>query len=561
MPQPGDIVGGKYRLLRLIGAGGMGSVYEAENMVTGKRLAVKLLHPDPALRAWGIERLLREGRAAARICHPNVVDVYDVERDGETMFLVMELLQGETLASFLARERVTVPILLGLLLPAMRGVAEAHRQGVIHRDIKPENIFLARELDSSRPVPKVLDFGVARFDDTGLLLTRTGYAVGTPRFMSLEQLRGGRDLDARADVYSFGVILYMALAGRPPFPAESLAELVIAMMSSTPVPPHIIEPALPRALSDAVMHAIAIDRTQRTPSIEQLITDLTPFAEAPSGARAPAHGEPDWVSQELGRAGSALTHAVTVTPRASEVAPRLHVDPSDRTSARARTLPTRSEPIPRSVAIKHFVLGASGAALLLAGATYWVFAHEPSASTPASQVTVPALPAARDARRGVERGAREATAQSPLSVAPSTPDGSAPDEDVEDAGAAGAALEAAGASLDGGRTSAAGKSGLAAPARRDLRPAARMASPAPAPPRAEPAAEPPPTPPPPASTPPTPDASGEAPAIEPEAPVRAPTADESDASAQPAPISPAPSAPTPPAPPDRVLGTPPPNPY
>jgi serine/threonine-protein kinase len=331
-PRVGDVLGSKYEILRLIGEGGMGAVFEAENKVTQKRVAVKWLHPELSSESGAAARLVREAQAASRIRHSNVVDVYDVEREGNAIFLVMELLDGETLTHVLARRDLPVPALIALLLPAMRGVAAAHRQGVIHRDVKPDNIFLAREDGSSEPVAKVLDFGISKLEERGRSqpsLTRTGSAVGTPLYMSYEQLSSDRAIDGRADVYAFGVILYEALTGRMPFEANSLPKLVVKIATQVPQPPKELRPDLPESLSRLVLRTLARQREERTPSLDALIAELTPFASeqgyraelarpvtAPldSVRPAPFAADPQFLAQ-------ATQHAATVPGRTREPSP------------------------------------------------------------------------------------------------------------------------------------------------------------------------------------------------------------------------------------------------
>ncbi|HEY6880138.1 MAG TPA: serine/threonine-protein kinase, partial [Polyangiales bacterium] len=165
-PQNGQVVAGKYRVRRCIGAGGMGAVYEAENLATGKRVALKWLHAHLVHDRSHSERFLREAKVLAKVRHPNVVDLYDVGRDGSALFLVLEFLEGESLAAYLERELAPMQTMLTLLSDAMRGVAAAHRQGVLHRDLKPENVFLARENDDGSLTPKLLDFGISKVADT-----------------------------------------------------------------------------------------------------------------------------------------------------------------------------------------------------------------------------------------------------------------------------------------------------------------------------------------------------------------------------------------------------------
>jgi len=282
-PDVGATLGGKYRVLRRIGEGGMGVVVEAENLVTGKRVAIKWMHPQVASRPEAAERFLREARASARVRHPNVVDVYDAVHDATTCFLVMELLEGEPLTYVLERGGMPAHELIALLLDAMRGVAAAHKQGVIHRDIKPDNIFLAVEGDRGHKIPKVLDFGISKVTGSDAMsLTRTGATMGTPMYMSYEQICGVKDIDVRTDVYAFGVILYEALTGQPPFHAESFPELIVKITNTQPTPPKQIRPDIPRSLERLVQRAMAREREDRVASLEALIRELEPFATASS---------------------------------------------------------------------------------------------------------------------------------------------------------------------------------------------------------------------------------------------------------------------------------------
>ena len=282
-PDVGAVLGGKYRVLRRIGEGGMGVVVEAENSITGKRVAIKWMHPQVAARPEAAERFLREARASARVRHPNVVDVYDVVHEADSCFLVMELLDGEPLSALLMRGGMPAHELIGLLLDAMRGVSAAHKQGVIHRDIKPDNIFLAEEADRAIRTPKVLDFGISKVTGSDAMsLTRTGATLGTPMYMSFEQICGVKDIDARTDVYAFGVILYEALTGHPPYHAESFPELIVKISNTRPMTPKSLRPDLPSTLDRLVQRAMAKERDERVPSLEVLIRELTPFCTASS---------------------------------------------------------------------------------------------------------------------------------------------------------------------------------------------------------------------------------------------------------------------------------------
>ncbi|HTU63829.1 MAG TPA: serine/threonine-protein kinase, partial [Polyangiales bacterium] len=266
-------------MLAELGAGGMGCVYRAENMLTGKQVALKCLHPHLTAGADSSERLLREARAVSSLTHSNVVDVYDVVKDGDTLFLVMELLRGETLRAYLVRNpQPKISEFLALILPAMSGVEAAHQSGVIHRDLKPENIFLAQVGGMKQAVIKVLDFGIAKLAVArGSTLTRTGAALGTPLYMSLEQLRGDKDIDQRADVYAFGVMLYEAVTGLMPYDAETLPELAIKVATTDAPPVKSLRSDVPTALARIIDWAVARDRKERLPNLQTLQQELELF--------------------------------------------------------------------------------------------------------------------------------------------------------------------------------------------------------------------------------------------------------------------------------------------
>ena len=277
-PALGSVLGGKFRTVRQLGEGGMGVVFEAEHILSGKHVAIKWMQPDVASQPQAVERFLREARACALVRHPNVVDVYDVVHEGDVVFLVMELLEGEPLSAALGRGGMPAHELIALLIEAMRGVSAAHRQGVIHRDIKPDNIFLEREADRSTRTPKVLDFGISKLNAEGMALTQTGVMLGTPMYMSFEQLRGVRDIDVRTDVYAFGVILYEALTGRTPYEAQNLAELIYKIANIEPIAPKVLRPEIPSRLERIILTAMAKDRDARFDSLDVMIRELQPFA-------------------------------------------------------------------------------------------------------------------------------------------------------------------------------------------------------------------------------------------------------------------------------------------
>lgn len=273
---PGTILLEKYRVVRVLGEGGMGRVLEAEHVRTGRRVAVKLLNPTGDLRAATVtQRFVNEARAAARLAHPNSVDVLDFESDDRgTLFLVQELLHGETLYDRLLREpRIPWREAIALMLPVMSALAEAHRKGIVHRDVKPENIFLSKAAPGVL-VPKIIDFGIARLVETNLRLTHNDRVMGTPYYMSPEQAMGERELDGQTDVWAVGVVLYECIAGRLPFDGKDLAAVMQAILEAPLVPLGEHDPTLPAGVSAAIERALARDRGQRYATMQHFLDTL-----------------------------------------------------------------------------------------------------------------------------------------------------------------------------------------------------------------------------------------------------------------------------------------------
>lgn len=279
LPSEGDLLAGKYRIQRKLGVGGMGAVFEARHEVTGRRFAIKWLLPEMARRGEGIEHFVREARFAGGLEHPNVVDVYDVVEGAGAVFMVMEFLEGESLADRLARlGRFGVADALRISLPCLRGVARAHAAGIVHRDLKPANLFICASTNELPERFKVLDFGISKIfgvpgGDLSDSLTHSGSLMGTPFYMSPEQLRG-RTVDHRADIYAFGVILYQMLSGTLPFTATTFGDLVLEVLTETPVPLRELAPGAPAALVNAIERAMARRPEQRFESILQLVAAL-----------------------------------------------------------------------------------------------------------------------------------------------------------------------------------------------------------------------------------------------------------------------------------------------
>jgi serine/threonine protein kinase len=317
---------GHYELVRAIGSGGMGIVYEARHATLGRRVAIKVLHGheagDPRSDLLA-KRFLREGRAAAAVKHAHVVDVFDFGVHEGTPFLVMELVDGETLARRIERDgAIRVEEAAELLLPIVSAVAELHAAGIIHRDLKPANILLARDR-SGVICPKVGDFGVSRLDDGSAGLTESGVVVGTCAYMSPEQALASKGVIAHSDQYALGAILYECTTGKLPFEGETAYALTHAILNAVLAPPSAKNKALSQKFDALVLRAMARDPEARFGSIEELGEALLSFATPEVETR--------WADEF--RPSSTRTGLASVAPvSASPI-----VAPSRKRRSRART--------------------------------------------------------------------------------------------------------------------------------------------------------------------------------------------------------------------------------
>ncbi len=280
-PSPrGELVGAilsrKYTLKRLIGTGGMGSVYESASPENGSAIAIKVLGSDWIHDEDVKTRFLEEGRTCQRLIHPNIVRVSEVaQAEDGTPYIVMELLDGVPLSAY-TRSGVRVPLAqaANILQGILAGLGAAHAQGIVHRDLKPENVVLARE--GTTFTAKILDFGIAKVMDVAGGMgskTRTGVLLGTPAYMSPEQIKNSKDVDARSDLWSAGVMLYEMLTGRVAFPAPTEYARLAAVLNTTPPPLESIDPQLGR-LSAFVQLAMQKDRGQRFQSALEMARAL-----------------------------------------------------------------------------------------------------------------------------------------------------------------------------------------------------------------------------------------------------------------------------------------------
>ncbi len=283
---------GKYRVGALIGEGGMGSVYRAQHTLIGKRVAIKVLRPELSANDEMVQRFFNEARAAARIDHPGIIDVYDFGRHDGRAYLVMELLDGEPLSARLARGPLAPDEARRIGRQIAAALAAAHDAAIAHRDLKPDNVFLARdEAAVGGERVKLLDFGIAKLteaDGTSSVETRTGAVMGTPVYMSPEQCRGTGEVDHRTDLYALGCILYEMLSGRPPFVARGAGELISAHLTEHPRPLAQAAPRAPAPMATLVDRLLAKTPGNRLQHARDVVAALDGELEvAPLGA-APA---------------------------------------------------------------------------------------------------------------------------------------------------------------------------------------------------------------------------------------------------------------------------------
>jgi eukaryotic-like serine/threonine-protein kinase len=302
----GEVIAGKYRLSGMLAHGGMGSVWRARHLLLDVDVAVKLMAPTLATSADQRARFAREAKAAAQIKSPHVVQIHDYGLDGDTPYIVMELLEGEDLGARLRREKRLTPAIAATILTQLgRGLRKAHDMGIVHRDIKPANIFFARGDDDE--VVKLLDFGIARAMTSTATgeTTNTGEIIGSPPYMSPEQVRGQKSLDHRTDQWSLGVVLYRMLTGRLPFQSDQAGDLLVKICTEDAPPPssHTLELAPEidrffarvfqrdpgarfasvRALVEAFTEAVALDPPVRAALAS--VSDATPFVSVRTTVR------------------------------------------------------------------------------------------------------------------------------------------------------------------------------------------------------------------------------------------------------------------------------------
>ncbi|MFO0694807.1 MAG: serine/threonine-protein kinase [Polyangiales bacterium] len=310
---------GRYEILRCIGVGGMGSVFEATHTLLRKRVALKTLHANLGQSEGACARFLREAETVARIRHPNVVDISDVGIENGVPYLVMEFLEGENLARCITRvgalEQGTA---VDILVPIAAGLAAVHRQGIVHRDIKPENIILARDAHGA-VLPKLVDFGISKDLEGGLQaegLAQVHTVTGTPHYMSPEQARGSRDLDGRTDQYALGILLYQCLTATLPYDSPSLLGLMQQIDRGEFRPVRELRPDVSPELEAVVHRAMARNVRDRFQATEAFGRALLPFASE----RVRLVHERDFVSDHVSKVASLVDYELDFDPASAATA-------------------------------------------------------------------------------------------------------------------------------------------------------------------------------------------------------------------------------------------------
>jgi serine/threonine-protein kinase len=344
----------------------MGVVFEARHRSLGRRVAIKVLHggfsgkePDPSQA----KRFLREGRAAAQVRHPHVVDVFDFGVENGVSFLVMELVEGESLADRIGRQgALPLAEVVELLLPVVSAVGELHAAGIVHRDLKPANILLARD-SAGNVCPKVADFGVSRLSDGSSGITNSGVCLGTYAYMPPEQMRTSKDPTEQIDQYALGVTLYESATGTLPFDAGTPFALMNAVMNESVAPPSARNRLLPKAFDEIVLRAMRRDPRERYACVEELGEALLPFAEprvkarwandfqAPGSHVATVRKSPRpalWALAVTVSVAGVATAAWAIRPAAGVAADKAHASAQAAVVAPPVAMPPRIDPQPSS---------------------------------------------------------------------------------------------------------------------------------------------------------------------------------------------------------------------
>jgi len=437
---PGDVLGGKYRVERLVGEGGMGQVLAATHLGLGQEVAIKIMLAEKATEADSVERFLREARAAVMLKSSHVARVFDVATTETGLpYIVMELLDGKDLVTILL-ESGALPYAdaVDVVVQVCDAVAEAHALGIIHRDLKPENFFLSRRRDDT-PHVKVLDFGISKLGAESTshkgrrIVTQENTVLGSPTYMSPEQVKNSKRVDERSDIWSLGVSLYELLTAAEPFGADTIPEIFVNVLTVTPATPDQIVAGIPPELSAIVMRCLEKDPGARFQNVGELANALVRYGSGKVSSVAPTWGEkeksPDSSSSLVRRLSAPTpppfqpTLVASATTRMPQPATPAPISLSSRAPMGLSATIAEAPPKKSNRALGIGLSIAAVAMLLVAGSAtaWWKLRRAHEASVAASAVAAPTGEAA-----GAGAADSAAAASTAASAPPATSDSSPP---------------------------------------------------------------------------------------------------------------------------------------
>jgi serine/threonine-protein kinase len=417
----GDVIDGKYRIVRLIGEGGMGAVYEGENIRIHRTVAIKVLHAGVAENQDAVQRFEREAQAAGRIGSEHIVEVLDLGNlPAGDRFMVMEFMDGDSLSARIQkRGRLTAQETYPIARQILEGLAAAHSAGIIHRDLKPDNVYLLKRRGGQADFVKLLDFGISKFSalsgESGFSMTRTGAVMGTPYYMSPEQAKGAKAMDHRADLYAVGVILYECITGRVPFNADTFNELLFKIVLETPQPIEQVIPDSDPAFNQIVTRAMAREPSVRYQTAREFQEAVDAWASG-SGVTAPTafNATPNLTAQQTAK-------LINATPAGGTAPVAAAPDPLRGTGTPGSWANTGSGPAVQAAAAKKpnvALLGGVGLAVVVltavgVGALRHSAPAEATSATAAPAATAPSTPSIEEVRAqaAAEEAKRVAAAQ------------------------------------------------------------------------------------------------------------------------------------------------------